>query len=87
MCLAIPVRIEEIEGDLAKCRVGEGETFLKASLMLLSDPAAVGDYLIVHAGFALRKLETAEALETLKLLRDMVALVGADKPSGGSCQS
>lgn len=74
MCLAIPVEIQSIEDQVAKCRVGEGETFLDASLMLLADEVEVGDYLIVHAGFALRKLDPKEAEETLKILRDMVKL-------------
>lgn len=82
MCLAVPVRIVEIDGEVAKCRVGEGDTFLKASLMLLADEVGVGDYLIVHAGFALRRLEATEAEETLTLLRDMVALMDGYKASG-----
>ncbi len=76
MCLAIPARIEEIEGDFAKCRIGEGETFIKASLALLSEEAGIGDYLIVHAGFALRRLDTGEAEETLRILRDLAAVMG-----------
>ena len=60
MCLAIPVRIESIENGVADCRVGEGDTFIKASLMLTEGEAKVGDYLIVHAGFALRILDPKE---------------------------
>ncbi len=78
MCLAIPVEIQSIEDQVARCRVGEGETFLDASLMLMSEEVEVGDYLIVHAGFALRKLDPKEAEETLKILRDMVKLTEAE---------
>ena len=74
MCLAIPVEIESIKDQVAHCRVGEGETYLDASLMLMSEEVEVGDYLIVHAGFALRKLDPKEAEETLKILRDMIEL-------------
>ncbi|WP_432736209.1 HypC/HybG/HupF family hydrogenase formation chaperone [Maridesulfovibrio sp. FT414] len=74
MCLAIPVEIQSIENQVARCRVGEGETYLDASLMLMGEEVEVGDYLIVHAGFALRKLDPKEAEETLKILRDMVKL-------------
>lgn len=77
MCLAIPVEIQSIEDQVARCRVGEGETFLDASLMLLAEEVEVGDYLIVHAGFALRKLDPKEAEETLKILRDMIKLTDA----------
>ncbi|EMG38746.1 hydrogenase assembly chaperone HypC/HupF [Desulfocurvibacter africanus PCS] len=82
MCLAIPARIEEIEHEIAKCRVGEGETFIKASLTLLAEEVAVGDYLIVHAGFALRRLDAAEAEETLRILRDIVQLMEPVDSSG-----
>ncbi len=71
MCLAIPVKIESMEGDLAHCRVGQSETFLDVSLMLMDEAVAIGDYLIVHAGFALRKLDSKEAEETLNILRQM----------------
>ncbi|WP_027722917.1 HypC/HybG/HupF family hydrogenase formation chaperone [Maridesulfovibrio zosterae] len=80
MCLAIPVEIESIDNQIARCRVGEGETFLDASLMLMADEVEVGDFLIVHAGFALRKLDPKEAEETLKILRDMVKLADGTEP-------
>ncbi|WP_320169667.1 HypC/HybG/HupF family hydrogenase formation chaperone [Maridesulfovibrio sp.] len=80
MCLAIPVEIQSINDQVARCRVGEGETYLDASLMLMADEVEVGDYLIVHAGFALRKLDPKEAEETLKILRDMVALTEGAGP-------
>lgn len=82
MCLAIPAKIEEIEHEVAKCRVGEGETFIKASLALLAEEVAVGDYLIVHAGFALRRLDAHEAEETLRILRDMAQLMDPHASSG-----
>lgn len=71
MCLAIPARIERIENGVATCRVGEGETFVQASLMLLSEPVQLGDYLIIHAGFAIRKLDLQEAQESLTILREL----------------
>ena len=72
MCLAIPVEIVEIENQVATCRVGEGETTIQASLMLMSEDAGIGDWIIVHAGFALRKLDEAEAKETLRLMREII---------------
>ncbi|CCO24618.1 HypC/HybG/HupF family hydrogenase formation chaperone [Maridesulfovibrio hydrothermalis] len=80
MCLAIPVEIESIKDQVARCRVGEGETFLDASLMLMDGEVEVGDYLIVHAGFALRKLDPKEAEETLKILRDMIEITDGLAP-------
>lgn len=72
MCLAIPAQIVELkEEGMARARVGESETYLNTSVMLLPEPAEVGDYVIIHAGFALHKLNREEAQETLRLLREM----------------
>lgn len=78
MCLAVPMLIKEIENGTAACQVGDSQTFVKASLALLDGKVGPGDYIIVHAGFALRKLEEADAIDTLKLLREMVQLSGQD---------
>ncbi len=72
MCLAIPAEVVELQtNDMARCRVGKSDTYVDVSTMLLEAPAELGDYLIVHAGFALRKLDFQEAQETLRLLRQM----------------
>jgi hydrogenase expression/formation protein HypC len=42
-----------------------------ASLMILGDEVKVGDFLIIHAGFAISKLDEAEAKETLQMMRDV----------------
>ncbi len=72
MCLAIPAQIVELmENGMAKARVGESSTYLTTSVMLLPEEAQVGDYIIVHAGFALHKLRPEDAQETLRLYREM----------------
>lgn len=78
MCLAIPAEILEINDGVATCKVGEGDTTVQASIMLLDEEVTLGDYIIIHAGFALRKLDYNEAQETLKILRDMVELLGGE---------
>jgi hydrogenase expression/formation protein HypC len=72
MCLAIPSKITKIENNMATIDV-EGVQ-REASLLLLED-AQVGDYVIVHAGFAIHKLDEAAARETLDLLREALAAV------------
>ena len=72
MCLAIPSRITKIQNNLATIDV-EGVQ-REASLLLLED-ARVGDYVIVHAGFAIQKLDESAARETLDLLREAIAAV------------
>ncbi len=70
MCLAIPSKITKIENEMAVIDVDGVQR--QASLLLLSD-AQVGDYVIVHAGFAIQKIDEAAAQETLKLLKDAAA--------------
>lgn len=72
MCLAIPSKITVIENEVATIDV-DGVT-RKASLLLLPE-ASVGDYVIVHAGFAIQKLDEDAALESLLLLRQAAALM------------
>lgn len=76
MCLAIPAKITEIKDEFATCQVGDSETFITVSLMLMEEEVALGDYLIVHAGFALRKLSQEDAQESLSVLRQMVEAQG-----------
>ncbi len=75
MCLAVPSRIVEIKENVATVDV-DGVT-REASLMLL-DNVAVGDYVIVHAGFAIERIDEAVARQTLADMREMVRLVTRD---------
>lgn len=68
MCLSIPVKIVSIEGSMAE--VSAGGTIFRAGLQMIED-AGVGDYVLLHAGFAIQKISAEEAEETLKLLREM----------------
>jgi hydrogenase expression/formation protein HypC len=72
MCLAIPSKITGIENNMATIDVDGIQR--QASLLLLED-AAIGDYVIVHAGFAIQKLDEAAAMETLSLLRQAAELI------------
>ena len=73
MCLAIPCKIIEIDNSMAVIDVDgvKGE----ASLLLIEDPK-VGEYVIVHAGFAIQKMDEKEATESLKVLLEMATLAG-----------
>ncbi|HZW50307.1 MAG TPA: HypC/HybG/HupF family hydrogenase formation chaperone [Rudaea sp.] len=72
MCLAIPARIEELTGE-GNAIVDLGGVRKEISLALVED-ANVGDYVIVHVGYALQKLDRAEAERTLELFAEMGAL-------------
>ncbi len=68
MCLAIPAKVTKIDGEMATIDVGGVKR--SASLMLLEN-VDIGDYVIVHAGFAIHKVDPEEAQESLKLLREL----------------
>ncbi len=77
MCLAVPARvIEKIDDTMIRVSVGEGPSCLEISSMLLPEPAEVGEYVIVHAGFALHKMDATEAQESLRLFRELAVAAG-----------
>ena len=79
MCLAIPSKIVKIENNVATIDVDGVQR--EASLLLIEKPK-IGDYVIVHAGFAINKLNEEDAKESLKLLREAVALTFGDHNKG-----
>jgi len=76
MCLAIPAKIIKIDDKMGTIDM-EG-TQREVSLLLLED-AKIGDYVIVHAGFAIHKIDEAEAKESLKVLRELVSFMESGK--------
>jgi len=72
MCLAIPALIKSIDGDEAEVELGGVSR--RASLMLTPE-AKVGDYVLLHAGYAINVVDQIEAEETLNMLREMAQAV------------
>jgi len=70
MCLAIPSKI--IEKEDQKATVDVRGARIEVNLMLLPEEAAVGDYVLVHAGFAIQKIDEEAARETLALIDQMI---------------
>ena len=68
MCLAVPAEIKSIEGTTAE--VDFGGVIRSVNLSLVS--AKVGDYVIVHAGYAIEVLDREEAEKTLELFRELL---------------
>ena len=68
MCLSIPAEIISIEGDMAQVSIGG--TMVKASLQLLDDPK-IGEYVLLHSGFAIERLSKEEADETMRLFKEL----------------
>ena len=76
MCLAIPLRIQAIEDTMAQVEIGG--VMRKVSLVLTPE-ARVGDYVLVHTGFAIGVLNEQEAQETLALFEELEAAGRAEE--------
>lgn len=68
MCLSIPAKILSISGSMAE--VSAGGSVFKAGIQMIED-ARPGDYILLHAGFAIQKISEEEALETIRLIDEM----------------
>jgi hydrogenase expression/formation protein HypC len=76
MCLAIPSKIVKIENNMATIDVDGVRR--EASLLMIENPK-IGDYVIVHAGFAINKINEEDALESLKVIREAASLIFDDE--------
>jgi len=83
MCLAVPGRITELEqrGGIAMATVDYGGITREACMEYLPE-AAVGDYVLVHVGFAITQVNEDEAARTLALLRELGELGDLEKREG-----
>ncbi|MDH5740435.1 MAG: HypC/HybG/HupF family hydrogenase formation chaperone [Nitrospira sp.] len=82
MCLAVPGQVLNIEDDqLRTATVSFGGVTKSVSLALVPE-AGVGDYVIVHVGFAISKLDEEAARRTLETYADMAALSSSDATEG-----
>jgi hydrogenase expression/formation protein HypC len=68
MCLAIPALIKSIDGEQAGVDI---DGVKRAVSLQLTPEAKVGDYVLLHTGYAISVIDPAEAAETLKLLKQM----------------
>lgn len=74
MCLAIPAKVVALnEGDMASVEIGGVKKDISVSLV---EGIEVGDYVIIHTGFALSKLDPEEAEKTLELFAEIAVLSG-----------
>jgi len=70
MCLAIPARVTRVNGDKAQVDFGEG-VLREVNVTLVE--AKVGDYVLVHAGYAIQTVDKKDALETIRLWNEILA--------------
>lgn len=69
MCLAVPSRIVEIDNLLAVVDVYGARK--EISLLLMPEETRIGDYVLVHAGFAIQKVDEEAAQDALRLIREI----------------
>ena len=80
MCLALPVRVVELLPD--DMAIVDLDGVRKEVSLALVDDVAVGDYVILHVGYALQKLDVDEAEQTLALFAELAAQATADAKEG-----
>ena len=68
MCVAVPALVKSIEGSLARVEIGG---IVRQVSLRLTPKARVGDYVIVHTGYAINVLDQAEGEETLRLFEEI----------------
>ena len=68
MCLAIPMEIKSMDGDEAVVEAGGIRKNVRLDLL---EDAGIGDFILVHTGYAIEKLDPVEARETLELIREV----------------
>ena len=69
MCLGVPMQVVSIDSEVAVCEIDGVRR--EASLMMV-DGVSVGDFVLIHAGFAIERLDEEDAQETLRLFREML---------------
>ncbi len=78
MCLAVPVQVIGVYGDEAEVDIGGVRRRVS---IVLTPEVHVGDYVLLHTGYAINVIDEAEAQETLRILAEM-ARMGEETPGG-----
>jgi len=73
MCLSVPAQIIKVEEEMADVSVGG--TIFRAGIQMIENPEP-GEYVLLHAGFAIEKISEKDALETLRIIEEMTNLKG-----------
>jgi hydrogenase expression/formation protein HypC len=79
MCVGVPSKIVKIDDSMAIIDVEGAQR--EVSLLLLDEEVQLGDYVIVHAGFAIHKIHEEDAHENLRLMRKMFGVEDKVSPS------
>ncbi len=94
MCLSIPSKVIEISDDKLVCKVDTFGVIREANLMMMGDDEVkVGDFVLIHVGFVMNKIDEEEALKSIETYREILeamdreerkrAILEGDSCSGG----
>jgi len=72
MCLSIPSKVKSIDKEMNTCVVDTMGVERSASLDLIDKEVDIGDYVLIHIGFAMNKIDEEDALESLKVYREII---------------
>lgn len=72
MCLSIPSKIKSIDKEINSCIVDTMGVERSASLDLIDQEVQIGDYVLIHIGFAMNKIDEFDALESLKVYQEII---------------
>jgi len=81
MCLAYPGKVVELKGDFARVDFGEGT--IKEGINISLVQSNIGDYVLVHAGYAIQRVDETEAQLTLSYWREILASAPEGQMKGG----
>lgn len=72
MCLSIPSKIKKIDRENNVCTVDTMGVERNASLDLIDEPVEIGDYVLIHIGFAMNKIDEKSAMESLAVYQEII---------------
>lgn len=78
MCLSIPSKVVEIDEDNVATVDTMGVT-RQVSLDLMAEPVEIGEYVLIHVGYAMNKIDEADALESLKVYREILEIMDEEE--------
>jgi hydrogenase expression/formation protein HypC len=78
MCLSIPSKVVKISDDNI-ATVDTMGVMRDVSLDLMPDPVEIGEYVLIHVGYAMNKIDEEDALESLKVYREILELMDAEE--------
>lgn len=87
MCLSIPSKITKIDDSRNMATVDTMGVAREASLDLLDQQVDVGDYVLIHIGFAMNKIDESDALQSLEAYREIIAMMEAEESEQHITQS